>query len=416
MAQRHYTDKYRPRGPVRARRGAGRKVAAIAVMGAAAFAAGFFVLWTLGSWIVGGSGEGPGADGGGAAAAAVVSAQTDYTVEPIVDLLAFRDLSYVPVKGVYMTGFSAGNATTVDRLVGLADRTEVNAFVINVKEDGGEITYATEAPMAQSLGTDTEIIEDIDGLLATMAEHNIIPIARIVCFKDGVLPEKRPDLAIMDSRAQGQLWRDNSKARSTYLNPYNHEVWEYLVQVAEDAARKGFREIQFDYVRFPTDGAVEYMEFPGKYCTKDDAIAGFLAYARPRLEKLGVWVSADVFGLVVAHQTSGFGQQLEKMCRNLDIVCPMVYPDLYDSGSYLVDDPNSEPYKIVSGAMKDMAARLPGTGVKGRPWLRDYSWRGVVYGPDEIQAEIRAAAEQGYDEWILWNSSNKYTEDALQPQ
>jgi hypothetical protein len=389
-------------------------VAAIAVMGAAAFAAGFFVLWTLGSWIVGGSGEGPGAGGSGAVAAAVVSAQTDYTVEPLVDQLAFRDLSYVPVKGVYMTGYSANNSDTVDRLVGLADRTEINAFVINVKEDGGEITYETEAPMAKSLGTGTGIIDDIEGLLATLAEHNIIPIARIVCFKDNLLPQKRVDLAVLDSRTPGEPWRDNSRAHSAYLNPYNHEVWEYLVQVAEDAARLGFREIQFDYVRFPTDGDVEYMEFPGKYCSREDAIAGFLAYARPRLEKAGVWVSADVFGLVLRTPSNNSpAQNLEKICRSVDILCPMVYPDLYNSNSYGVADPNSEPYAIVSGAMKDMAARLPGTGVKGRPWLRDYDWNHVVYGPEEIQAEIRAAAEQGYDEWILWNSSNVYTEAAL---
>ncbi len=391
-------------------------MAAIALMGAAAFAGGFFLLWTLGSRIVGGSGADSGSGGGDAVAAAVASAQSDYKVEPLVDLLAFRDLSYVPVKGVYMTGYTAGSSKGVDRLVGLADRTEVNAFVINVKDDDGTIMYQTDAPMAAELGTDSSVIGDIDGLLAKMAQHDIIPIARIVCFKDIVLPRERPDLAVLDSRT-GQPWKDNGKAHSTYLNPYNHEVWEYIVQVAEDAARRGFREIQFDYVRFPTDGDVKYMEFPGKYCSREDAIAGFLAYARPRLEKAGVWVSADVFGLVLAHPTNNSpAQNLEKICRSVDILCPMVYPDLYDRNSYGVTDPNSQPYKIVSGAMKDMAARLPGLGTKGRPWLRDYDWRGVIYGPTEIQAEMKAASEQGYDEWILWNSSNQYTEDALQPQ
>jgi hypothetical protein len=391
-------------------------MAAIAVMGAVAFAGGFALLWTLGSWIVGGSGAGPGSDAGGAVAAAVASAQTDYTVEPLVDLMAFRDLSYVPIKGVYMTGYSAGSAEAVKRLVGLADRTEVNAFVINVKDDDGTIMYETTAPMAADLDTDSTVIGDIDGLLATMAEHDIIPIARIVCFKDNVLPNKRTDLAVLDSRT-GEPWKDNGRAHSTYLNPYNHEVWEYLVQVAEDAARRGFREIQFDYVRFPTDGEVKYLEFPGQYCTREDAIAGFLAYARPRLEKAGVWVSADVFGLVLAHpKDNSPAQNLEKICRSVDILCPMVYPDLYDAGSYDVANPNSSPYAIVSGAMKDMAARLPGLGTKGRPWLRDYDWRGVVYGAKEVQAEMRAASEQGFNEWILWNSSNQYTEDALQPQ
>jgi hypothetical protein len=409
MAQGYHNSSYRKARPVRARKGAGRRLALIAFMGVVAFTAGFVLLWTLGSWIVGGRGLGGGSGGEQAAAAAVASAQTDYKIEPLVDMLAFRDLSYVPVKGIYVTDYVAGSEQRLPEMIGIADRTEINAFVINVKNDYGYVSYETSAPMAQQYGVTDNIIKDIDGVLATLAEHDIIPIARIVCFKDAVLPKERPDLGIQST--DGGLWTDNSKAKSTYLNPYNHEVWEYLVQVAEDAARRGFREIQFDYVRFPTDGDVAKTDYPGEYCTKDDAIAGFLAYARTRLEKLGVWLSADVFGLVLAHPTNAFGQQLEKMCRSVDILSPMPYPSHYNTGSYGVADPNSDPYAIITGAMKDAASRMAGTGAECRPWLQDF-W----YTADQVKLEIKAAEEQGFNEWILWNASNNYTEAALRPQ
>lgn len=394
----------------------------IALMGAVAFAGGFALLWSLGSWIVGGSDADSGSGGGAAVAAAVASAQTDYEIEPLVDLLAFRDLSYVPIKGLYMTGYSAGSAEDVDRLVGIADRTEINAFVINVKDDDGFVTYETDAQTAKALGTDRAIIEDIEGLLAKLAEHNIIPIARIVCFKDDVLPKERPDLGVQDKLNPGQLWRDNSKYHHTYLNPYNHEVWEYLVQVAEDAARRGFREIQFDYVRFPETNQ-ETAAYPGEYCTKDEAIAGFLAYARPRLEKMGVWVSADVFGLVIAHPANtGIGQDLYKMSRNIDVLSPMPYPSHYSADSYSIANPNAEPYNLMTAAMKEAAQRLAGTGTECRPWVQDFSSAGMAggsfikYGADLVKDQIEAAEEQGFDEWLLWNASNKYTEAALRPE
>jgi hypothetical protein len=412
MAQVYYNGNPRRTQPVRPRRGAGRRLAMIALIGAIAFGGGFALLWTLGSWIVGGHGLGSGSKGGDVAAAAIVSGQTEYTVEPLVDLLAFRDLSYVPVKGIHLTPNAAGSSETLDPRIGLADRTEINAFVIDVKSDSGWIAYDTRVAMAQDLGTVDPVIKDLDALIATLAEHDIIPIARIVCFKDNVMTKKRPDLAIQDKN--GGVWA--GKQGDLWLNPYNHEVWDYLVQVAEDCARRGFREIQFDYVRFPTDGKIADAEYPGKYCSKDDAIAGFLAYARPRLEKLGVWVSADVYGLVVTHQTDAFGQQLEKICRSVDVVSPMVYPSHYDTGSFGVEDPNSEPYKIVSNAMQDAAERMVGTGAECRPWLQDFKWANAAYGPDMVKEEIKAAEEQGFDEWLLWGPYRSSTEEALRPQ
>ena len=148
--------------------------------------------------------------------------------------------------------------------------------------------------------------------------------------------------------------------------------------------------------------------------TKADAITGFLAYARERLEPLGVWVSADVFGMTLrVKDDQGIGQIIEQIAHNVDIVCPMIYPSLYWPHSYGLPNPNAKPYELITAALTDAKTRLAGTGAMVRPWLQDYSWGGVTYGVPQVQAEIRAAEDLGYTEWILWDSSLTYTVGAL---
>jgi hypothetical protein len=330
-----------------------------------------------------------------------------YQVEPLVDLIAFRDLAYVPVKAVHVYSTKAADKDSMGRIMDIIDRTELNAMVVAVKDDNGRIAYDSQAPMALEYKTVNPFIwgGDLDALVSTLAGRNIIPIARIVCFKDDGLTKVRPDLAIQN-KDTGKPWEDNKGTQ--YLNPYNHEAWEYIVQIAEDVARRGFREIQFDYVRFPAsaDGDLSKTEYPGRYCTKEEAIAGFLAYARPRLEALGVWVSADVFGYVAYHDGDlGIGQNLETMCQNLDLICPMVYPTLYEFGAYGIEYPPAEPYALVKNALSRTPARMEGTGAKCRPWLQaydDYHSRKIEYTPELIKEEIRAAAELGFNEYLLW--------------
>jgi hypothetical protein len=382
-------------------------------MGMAAFAAGFILLWSGASWLRGGAGFPWGSSQPAAASASGLEVKSSYTIEPLVDLREFRDLSYVPVKGVYMTSYAAASSEMLDNLISLADRTEINAFVIDVKDDLGIVAYDADVELAKQEGLIEKRIKDIDALVATLQGHGIVPIARVVCFKDDTLATKRPDLAVMHQ--SGEIWQDFKGL--SFTNPYNHEVWEYLVQVAEDAARHGFREIQFDYVRFPSDGKISEAVYPGQNSSKEDAIAAFLAYARPRLEKLGVWVSADVFGITVnpnnAKDSATIGQNVEKIAKNVDIVCAMIYPSHYDSGSYGIQNPNASPYEVITAASKDTKAKLAGTGAMGRPWLQDFSLRGVEYGQAEVKAQIKAAEEQGFTEWLLWDPSLKYVEKAL---
>lgn len=340
---------------------------------------------------------------------------TTTTTLSVQQIIARRDQSYRPLKGIYVTAGSAASPTVLAKLLKIADDTEINAFVIDVKDNSGYVTYNTGAPLARNMGLYKPVIKNIDGLIATLVQHDITPVARIVCFQDSVLAAKRPDLAVK-SKKTGLNWKDNRKAM--YTNPYKQVVWEYLVEVAEDAAKHGFREIQFDYVRFPAQGEVTDAVYPGSNgMSKADAISGFLAYARERLEPLGVWVSADVFGeTLMVNNDQGIGQKLEQVASNVDIVCPMVYPSHYDPGSYGLDSPNASPYELVSAALKDAKPRLDGSGAAVRPWLQDFSWKGVTYGVAEVKAEIKAAEEQGYTEWLLWNSSMNYTTGALRSE
>jgi hypothetical protein len=402
------------RNTPRRRSGARGKFAIIALGTVVCFGAGFILLWSLGSIIVGGEGFPWASKAQAAMSPVALQAQVDRPLEPLVDLRALRDLSYVPVKGIHVTSYHAGRPDLLAKLIQVADTTEVNAFVVDIKDEAGTVVYNSDVPMAKSLGLVEPRIADVDAFIATLRQHNITPIARIVCFQDTVLATARPDLAIQSSK--GGLWK-NSKG-FCYTDPYNHEVWDYLVQIAEDVAKHGFREIQFDYVRFPGDGPVEEEVFPdAQGMTKADAITGFLAYARERLEPLGVWVSADVFGMTLrVKDDQGIGQIIEQIAHNVDIVSPMIYPSLYYPNSYGLPNPNANPYELITAALKDAKKRLAGTGAMVRPWLQDYSWGGVTYGAAEVKAQIRAAEEQGYTEWILWDASLNYSVGALRGQ
>ncbi len=385
--------------------------------GVVAFAIGFMVFWALGSGIAGGKGltlRWPWSQPRTAVPEVVERyGELDFLrVPPKVDLTALRDLSYVPVKGIYVTSWTAGIEDYINPLIGLCDRTELNAMVIDVKDATGYVAYQPDVAMVREMKLWEKRIPDVEALMERLREHGIFPIARIVCFNDPLLAQKAPHLAVQHK--DGGLWKDRYGA--SYTNPYNREVWEYLVQVAEDAVRRGFREIQFDYVRFPTDGIIADAVYPGKAGLQEDAIAAFLQYARERLHPLGAWVSADVFGHALDQKgDAGIGQRIEKVCQSVDIVCPMIYPSHYESGSYGINNPDTNPYDTVTFATKDATRRFSGNGALYRPWLQDFDFPSS-YGVAEVKAQIEAVEQQGYSEWILWDPFLKYHEGALRSQ
>ncbi len=321
-----------------------------------------------------------------------------------------------PVRGIYLSGWTAGGTTRWKQLLDIVDKTEINSVVIDVKEDG-MMSYKTDIPLAVQVKADHKMIPDIDAKMEELHKRKIFSIARITCFRDRVTARKRPDLAVQS--ADGSPWRDRSG--HYWLDPYNKANWDYNVDVAIDAAKRGFGEIQWDYVRFPSEGARAGRRYPAK--KKDDlrsearVISEFLRYSREKLKPYNVAVSADVFGLTVAAKPEsdmGIGQKIDLMTPHLDVVCPMIYPSHYGRGEYGIAHPNASPYRTISFALRDSVARVKGTDCKVRPWLQDFSL-GVRYGVPEVRAQIKAGRDRGVNEYLLWNASNRYTVAALIP-
>lgn len=321
-----------------------------------------------------------------------------------------------PIKGIYVTAHSAGGAR-MESLLKLLDETDLNSMVIDIKDDNGYITYPTTTPELLEVGASKKYIRDINELMLTLKKHNIYPIARIVVFKDTVLARKQPELSFLQQ--DGTIWKNNRG--ESFVNPYRKEVWDYNIAVAKEAAKLGFKEIQFDYVRFPEgfDNKSDTLTFSKADQSRVDTVAGFVKYAREQLQPLGVRVSVDIFGYAASVPTAeGIGQDFVKISNDVHVISPMVYPSHYSTGWFKQKDPDKSPYETIKGAMLDTHKKLdPGTEVKPiiRPWIQDFtaSWLGaghfVKYGKTEVEAQIRALKETGIKEFLLWNAGNKYT-------
>lgn len=349
----------------------------------------------------------------------------DNLIQPTTNWGIFKEK--VEVKGIYVSGNSLAYKPSFDRLLKLLNETELNAMVIDVKDDRGILSYVSNVDIAKEIGANKSVkVKNFDEVMDVLRENNIYTIARIVTFKDRVAGLGRPDLTIKTN--SGSVWKDNRG--NAWLNPYNKESWEYPIKLAEEAALKGFKEIQFDYVRFPTDGNRSIINYGklAKEKPREEAIADFLCYARKRLEPLGVYVSADIFGLATTSKGDvGIGHHLETLATSTDILCAMVYPSHYALGSYGIQYPDTNPYEIVYKSLSIAEERLKNlqTDKKKaiqRPWLQDFSatWlknvykdKYITYGPDEIRAQIDAAYDAGIKEWIFWNAANKYTKEGF---
>jgi len=321
------------------------------------------------------------------------------------------------VRAAYLTYFGIGDKGIRGRVLDLAARTELNAVVIDVKGDRGWIVYRTQVPEALAIGAQGPgTLKDFDGLMADLKSRGIYTIARIVTFKDNILAHARPELAIMDTRT-GKPWIDNEKL--AWVDPFREEVWRYNVAIAREAAGKGFDEIQFDYVRFPTDGRLSAAKYsaPNNKATRLPAIAGFLELARRELGPLGVFVAADVFGYTAFNENdTDIGQRIEELAPHLDYICPMVYPSGYHVGIPGFRNPVQNSYAVVRESVRLIRQRAAHTPARVRPWLqdfRDYAFDRRIFGVSEIRDQIRGADEGGSSGWMLWNPRNDYTGGAL---
>lgn len=317
------------------------------------------------------------------------------------------------VKGIYVSAWKA-SGNSLNRLVKLIDETELNAVVIDVKNDSGQVTYDSQVPLVNEINADeTRPIPDMKALLQQLKQKNIYTIARVVTFKDPYLSSVREDFAMKTKT--GAVWRDRKGV--TWVDPYNDNVQAYAIAIAKEAALLGFDEIQFDYVRFPENGKkvdqeVHFQNMHNK--SKAEIVRDFLRKAKTEITNANV--SADVFGLTTSiSDDMGIGQDWKMISSEIDYVSPMIYPSHYSNGSLGVQYPDLEPYNIVKQALKDALeknAQLP-KAAQIRPWLQDFTAQWVkphqIYGTAQVREQVKAAKELGIDQFLLWNPTCTYS-------
>lgn len=334
------------------------------------------------------------------------------------------------VKGIYVTGPKAGSAGMED-LIRLVDETELNAMVIDVKNDEGNVTFRlTNEELTQNIPVLDQVAEmeagmryirDIQALMRELKEHHIYTIARIVCFKDPCLAAAKPELAL--TKPDGRPVTDANGL--AWVNPYRQEVWEYLTELAEMAADLGFDEIQYDYVRFPVGSDANAADYGVDMTTypKQQAIQDFLSYAGERLHEKDCVVTADVFGTIIGSETDvqSVGQDYTVLGQTVDAISPMVYPSHYANGVFGLKVPDANPYETVFAAMEGSVEELreipEAERAVVRPWLQAFTatWvpGHISYNGPQIREQIQAVYDAGYEEWILWNATNRYSAEGL---
>lgn len=318
------------------------------------------------------------------------------------------------IKGIYYNPNISNTQEDVDRLINIAHTTEVNAIVIDIKEE--RIFYDTGVQFFQEAGIVSPVL-DMPAVLQQFHEHGIYTIARLVVFKDSAIAEKYPHLAVIDNQT-GDLWRDMNGV--AWVNPMLHELWDVNIELAYEAAMLGFDEIQYDYVRFPTDGDMSRVDYglENTQEIRERSIESFLQRSYERLIPTGVKQSADVFGYtVVVEDDLGIGQNLSQLVDHVDYLSPMIYPSHWPEGSMALDGhPNDFPYETIQISMQLAKNQLDGNGLKLRPWLQDFNMPGMrEYGDAEVRAQIDAVEDHGLAGWLIWDPNNWYHEGAFRP-
>ncbi len=314
-------------------------------------------------------------------------------------------------KAVYLSVFGVTSTLLRDKAVSLADSTQINALVIDVKGDRGMTPYRSQA--REAIGAAARVsspapqMRDFPELLAKLRARHLYLIARIVVFKDDPLADAQPHWRV--HTADGTAWRDREHLQ--WMDPFSHEVRQHNLDIAEEAARMGFDEIQFDYVRFPDKSGLRFA-LPNTRANRTAAIDGFLMDARQRLAPYNVFVSADIFGYVCWNlDDTAIGQQIESLGAALDYISPMLYPSSFTWGLPGCTNPAADPGQIVRRSLAEAMRRTGLPGVRFRPWLqafRDYAFDRRPFDATAIKAQVDAADAAGTDGWMLWNPRNHY--------
>ncbi len=326
-----------------------------------------------------------------------------------------------PLKALYMTSWAAGTPSLRDHVIRLADETEVNAIVIDIKDYSGTIAFPVGSDIVMKEGFIEERIPDVRNFITTLHEKDIYVIGRITVFQDPLYAKRYPERAVQ-KESDKSVWKDYKGL--SFVDVSAREYWDYIVALSEDAYALGFDELNFDYIRFPSDGNMKDIYYPvsGNMLIADSengkatALERFFKYLSEQLRDTDVVLSADLFGMTTTNTDDlNIGQVLERASPYFDYIAPMVYPSHYPKTFIGLSDPNKYPYEVVKYSLDKAVARMTAastTPAKIRPWLQDFDYGGN-YGEKEVRAQIQATYDAGLTSWMLWDPANRYTPEAL---
>ncbi|KKT81161.1 MAG: hypothetical protein A3B07_03005 [Candidatus Yonathbacteria bacterium RIFCSPLOWO2_01_FULL_43_27] len=321
-----------------------------------------------------------------------------------------------PLRAVYMTACYASQSSLRSQLVKMIEKTELNAVVIDIKDYTGTISYEpSDKTLNGNWGAGCQV-NDMKAFVAELHEKGIYTIGRLTVFQDPTYTKVHPELAVKRA-SDGGVWKDHKGL--SFIDVSATPYWDYVVALALDAYAQGFDEINFDYIRFPSDGNMRDIAYPwSKNLTKRQALENFFAYLEEKVKPSGAVISADLFGMTATNTDDlNIGQVLEPALRHFDYVAPMVYPSHYPPNYNGWKDPNQHAYDVVHYSMSRAVSRAmvaSTTPLKLRPWLQDFDYGGT-YGAKEVRDQIQATYDAGLTSWMLWDPSNKYTPSALHP-
>ena len=318
-------------------------------------------------------------------------------------------LTPIHVQAVYLSFWGANlDSKTLKKIIKMVDDKQINAVVVDVKSEAGWTSYKTDYEVANKMDAwSHRTIKNIDDFMALMKSKNIYTIARVVVFKDDLRATHYPQFAIRD--ANGQFYR--SKEQMAWVNPYKSQSYDYVLSIAADAAKHGFDEINFDYVRFPADRSVQYGQVNTEQ-TRVNAIGDFIHAAQIKLRPYGSFVSVDTYGMVCwVTDDTYIGHTITSLAKYADYLAPMLYPSGFAEGSNGYKNPAAYPYEIIHNSIENIHDRIDPKRV--RPWLqafRDYAFDRRIYKKEQIQAQIKACKDVNTSGWMFWNPSSKYEE------
>lgn len=316
-------------------------------------------------------------------------------------------LDSINVKALYLSFWRANSTSqTFKKILNIIDKSDINAIIVDVKNEYGSTSFKTSFEKANNYGADKQRTNrNIAKFMQMLKDRNIYTIARIVTFKDELQASHNPNYAIKNKN--GHIWRNHDKM--AWVDPYDKRSHDYTISIAEEAAKVGFDEINFDYIRFP---AKRGLQFSKKNTQKNriKAIGSFLKSAQNRLRKYGVFISVDTYGNICwSSDDIGIGQTVESLAKNADYLAPMLYPSGFAKGSFNVRNPSEHPYKVIYRSIKNIKHRINTKRV--RPWLqhfKDYAHKKRHYRKFEVNQQIKASNDINTSGWMMWSPSSKY--------